>query len=1103
MTITTNRYLVTVFLSIAVLLFGYAGQAQTLSSLHNMQNGSEELYIDNGASLEGALAQVEKHYNVGILYASDSVEGLIIEQGGTLSSNVEKALTKLLTGTNLRFKSLNPKTYGIYRDSNLREVLEEEIQQDISGTVTSADDGQPLPGVNIVVPNSTIGTTTDMDGNYSITVPDTASVLVFSSIGFQTQRVEIDDRSQIDVAMQPQVYQAGEELVVVGYGTQQKADVTGSVSTVSVDEVRKVPTANVQDALQGQVAGVQITPQSGAPGAQADVRIRGVGTLNNASPIYVVDGLILDDISFLNSNDVESIQVLKDASATAIYGVRGANGVIIITTNQGVRGETQVEFSSYAGVQNVQNKIDVTNAREYATLANELAANEGFSPLFDNPDQFGEGTDWQDVVFRPGAIQNYQLRASGGNENLTYSISGNYFNQEGIVRGSDFERLTLRLNNTYHLSDNINFGHNVALIYDDRTESAGGVVGAAYRTDPTISPLNEDGEFSDASARSSSGNPEASIFYNGRNDNYGYRTVGDAYFTVTFLDNFEFRSSFGLDLERNHSKNFVPEFEVSPTQRNEDSRITVGSDFNTNWLWENTLTYQEDFGDHGVTVLGGITAQEQKFENLGGSRINVPGSDDNLWYLTAGQEEGQTNFNSAFENSYYSYLARVNYEYKDRYLFTGSYRIDGSSRFTDENRWGYFPSVALGWVASEESFMENLNEISFLKFRASYGVIGNDKIGAYPTFVTVTANQLAVFGPDQSLNNGATITQIVNRDQIWEETEQLDIGMELNLFENKLQTEIDYYRRDTNGILVPVPIPFYTGVFNEPVVNAAEVRNDGFDFNISWRESRGEWGYSIGLVASTVNNEVLALGEGNEEILAGGLINEIGATTRTVVGGEIGAFWGYEAIGVFQTEQEIANSPTRGGEQPGDLIYKDQNGDGVINTDDRVEIGSPIADWIFGVNLDFNYRGFDLSMSFDGQAGHDIFNAKRAVRFGVENFETSRLDRWTGPGTSNTEPRVTNAGHNYLPSTHFLEDGDFLRLRNLQVGYTIPVTFANQIGVRNIRIYANASNVFTITDYSGFTPQIGGGNVLATSIDRFGGVYPVSSVYTGGIEISF
>ncbi|NBB76740.1 MAG: SusC/RagA family TonB-linked outer membrane protein, partial [Bacteroidetes bacterium] len=829
MKITTNRYLVTVFLSIAVLLFGYAGQAQTLSSLHNMQNGSEELYIDNGVSLEGALAQVEKHYNVGILYASDSVEGLTIEQGGTFSSNVEKALAKLLIGTNLQFKSLNPKTYGIYRDSNLREVLEEEIQQDISGTVTSADDGQPLPGVNIIVPNSTIGTTTDMDGSYSITVPDTTTVLVFSSIGFQTQSVEIDGRSQIDVAMQPQVYEAGEELVVVGYGTQQKADVTGSVSTVSVDEVRKVPTANVQDALQGQVAGVQITPQSGAPGAQADVRIRGVGTLNNASPIYVVDGLILDDISFLNTNDIESIQVLKDASATAIYGVRGANGVIIITTNQGVRGETQVEFSSYAGVQNVQNKIDVTNAREYATLANELAANEGFSPLFDNPDQFGEGTDWQDVVFRPGAIQNYQIRASGGNENLTYSISGNYFNQEGIVRGSDFERLTLRLNNTYHLADNINFGHNVALIYDDRINAAGGVVGAAYRTDPTIDPFTEDGEFTDASARSSSGNPEASIFYNGRNDDYGYRTVGDAYFTVTFLDNFEFRSSFGLDLERNQFRSFTPEFEVSPTQRNEESSVNVETEFLTNWLWENTLTYQEDFGDHGLTVLGGITAQEQQFEELGGSRINIPGSDKNLWYLSAGQEEGQLNFNTAQENSYYSYLARVNYEYKDRYLFTGSYRIDGSSRFTDENRWGYFPSVAVGWVASEESFMQNLDEISFLKFRASYGVIGNDKIGAYPTFVTVTRNNgtLAVFGEDQSINNGATITQIVNRDQIWEETEQLDIGMELNLFENKLQTEVDYYRRDTNGILVPVPIPFYTGVFNRPVVNAAEVRNDG------------------------------------------------------------------------------------------------------------------------------------------------------------------------------------------------------------------------------------------------------------------------------------
>lgn len=1102
MTSTTKRYLRIVSLFLTVLLIGNLGQAQTLGSLHNFENGSNQLSIDEGESLKNALVAVEQHYNVGILYRSDIVEGISIDKAATLPLNVEEALSTLLSETDLQYKSLNPKTYGIYQDVSAIQLPVDVLQQSISGTVTSADDGEPLPGVNITVPDTNLGTTTDMDGNYSIAVPDTVNVLVFSFIGFQTQQIQINDRTQIDVAMQTQVYEAGEEIVVVGYGTQQKGDLTGSVSTVSVDEVRKVPTANVQDALQGQVAGVQITPQSGAPGAQADVRIRGVGTLNNSSPIYVVDGLILDDISFLSPNDIESVQVLKDASATAIYGVRGANGVIIITTNQGAQGETQFELSSYAGVQQVQNKIDVTNANEYATLANELAENEGFDPLFDNPNQFGQGTDWQDVVFTPGAIQNYQLRASGGTENLTFSVSGNYFNQEGVVRGSDYERLTLRLNNTYNIADNVNFGHNVALIYYDQTDAAGGIVGAAYRTDPTIDPRNNEGEFTDASARSSSGNPSASIFYN-NNDNYGYRTVGDAYLNVTFLDNFEFRSSFGLDLERDHSKSFTPEFEVSPTQRNEDSRISVGTDFNTNWLWENTLTYQQDFEDHSVTLLGGITAQEQKFENLGGSRINVPASDDNLWYLTAGQEEGQTNFNSANENSYYSYLFRANYQYQDKYLFTGSYRIDGSSRFSEDNRWGYFPSVALGWVVSQESFMDDVGAISYLKLRGSYGIIGNDKIGAYPTYVTVTSNELAVFGPDQSLNNGATITQIVNRDQIWEETKQLDIGFELNLLDNRLQTEVDYYQRDTDGILVSVPIPLYTGVFNEPVVNAAEVRNTGFDFNVSWREVRGDWSYNIGVVASTVNNEVLSLGRGNEEIFAGGLVNEISATTRTVVGSEIGAFYGYEVDGVFQTEEEIASSPTRGVEVPGDLKYIDQNGDGVINTEDRVEIGSPIADWTFGVNLGVNYRAFDVSMNFDGQVGHDIFNAKKAVRFGVENFESSALDRWTGPGTSNSEPRITNAGHNYLPSEYFLEDGDFLRLRNLQIGYTLPVNLTNQIGVRNIRLYANATNVFTLTDYSGYTPQIGGGNVLATSIDRFGGVYPVASVYTGGIEVSF
>lgn len=976
-------------------------------------------------------------------------------------------------------------------------------QQRVQGTVTSADDGNPLPGVNITVKNTTIGTSTGSDGNYSLNVPDTSNVLVFSFIGFQTREVQINGRSRIDVALETQVYSPGEEIVVVGYGTQQKSDVTGAVSTVSVDEVKKIPTSNLQDALQGQVAGVQITPVSGAPGEeQPNVRIRGVGTLNNASPIYVVDGLILDDISFLNPNDIESVQVLKDASATAIYGVRGANGVIIVTTNQGTRGATQIEFSSYAGVQRVADKIDLTNANQYATLANELAANEGQPPFFSNPDQFGEGTDWQDVIFQPGAIQNYQLSASGGNENLAFSVSGNYFSQEGVVIGSDFERVTLRLNNTYFISDNVNFGHNVALTYFDRTDANGGLVGAAYKTDPTISPRNEDDDFSNASVRSSGGNPAASAFFT-NNDNFGYRTVGDAYITVDFSDNFVFKSSFGLDLQRDQFRDFTPVFFVSPTQQNTDSDIRVESEFRTNWLWENTLTYQQDFDDHSVTLLGGITAQEQKFEELGGRRINVPGSDDNLWYLNAGQEEGQLNFNGAEENAYFSYLFRANYQYEDRYLFTGSYRVDGSSRFREDNRLGYFPSVALGWIISEEPFFSDIQAVSYFKLRGSYGVIGNDKTVPYPTFVTLNTNELAVFGESENLNNGTTITQIVNQDQIWEETEQLDIGFELNLFNDRLQSEIDYYQRDTEGVLVSVPIPDYVGVTNDPVVNAAEVRNKGFDFNLSWRQSSGDWSYNIGVVASTVENEVLALGQGNEEIFSGGLVNEISSTTRTVVGGEIGAFYGYKVLGVFQTQQEIDNSPNRGGEVPGDLKYADTNGDGTITSDDRVPLGSPIPDWTFGLNLGANYKGFDLSLNFDGQAGNEIFNAKKAVRFGVENWETSALDRWTGPGTSNSEPRITSAGHNFLPSDRYVESADFFRLRNVQLGYNLPVGQLQQVGVRRIRVYASATNVFTITDYSGFSPQIGGGNVLATGIDRNRGVYPIASVYTGGIEISF
>lgn len=986
-------------------------------------------------------------------------------------------------------------------------------QQRVQGTVTSADDGNPLPGVNITVKNTTIGTSTGTNGNYSLNVPDTSNVLVFSFIGFQTREVQINGRSRIDVALETQVYSPGEEIVVVGYGTQQKSDLTGSVSSVDAEEISQIPTSNLQDALQGKVAGVQITPSSGRPGSQPDVRIRGVGTLNNASPLYVVDGMLLDDISFINSKNIESVQVLKDASATAIYGSRGANGVIIVTTKSGREGAPQVTANSYYGVQRINNKIEVANAREFATLVNESTLNsDPNSPVvFQNPDQFGEGFDWQDFIYNDQApIQNHQVTASGGSENFVYNISADYYKQDGAIRGSKFQRVSLRLNNEYFLSNFVNVGHNISFTFDDSKDEPGQIVNSALWADPTLTPRNEDGEFTNTNQNGGAGNPAASLFYN-ENDNFGFRAVGNAYIDINFLNYFSFRSSFGLDWDREEMTNFTPEFFVSPIQQNTQNRLRVEDEKRTNWLSENTLKYKRDLGDHGLDLLAGLTFQEFTSEDLGGSRTNLPSSDPALRFLGAGDEDSQTNFNGSFSWGIISYLFRANYNYDDRYLFTGTYRIDGSSRFSEKNRYGYFPSVAVGWRLSNEAFMQDVSYISNLKLRASWGRIGNDKIDTDAATPTVNSGLNAVFGEDENINSGATPTSLANTELKWEEAEQIDIGLELGLLESRLTAEVDWYRKETKDILTDPPIPGHVGA-PAPVVNAASVLNRGFDFNLGWQNSNRKFSYKIGFTGSTVHNEVLSLGQGKEEIFDGSVRN-LGNTTRTVVGQPIGAFYGFKVIGVFQTPEEIADSPTRSGQVvPGDIRLADINGfdengeltgqpDGVINDADRTFLGSPVPDFLFGVNFSASYKSFDFSLSLDGQTGNQVLSARKAIRgFRILNYEESFLDRWTGPGTSNSEPRVTEAGRNYV-TDRFLEDGDFLRLRNIQLGYTLPVNITSALTVKNIRLYANATNVLTFTGYSGYNPQIGGGDVTETGIDE--GVYPIASSYTFGIELSF
>ncbi|MEJ2677856.1 MAG: TonB-dependent receptor [Gemmatimonadota bacterium] len=973
-------------------------------------------------------------------------------------------------------------------------------QQRVTGTVKAADTGKPLPGSQVAVKGTSIGTLTAGDGAYQITAPSAQDTLVFTFIGYQRQEVPINGRSVVDVSM-PQQVLALQQIVVVGYGTQRRRDVTGAVSTVQGNQIQQTPTPSVSQTLQGKVAGVQVTPASGEPGSQAIIRIRGVGTLNNASPLYVVDGMMVDNISYLNPQNVQSVEVLKDASATAIYGSRGANGVIIITTKKGSPSKhTQWAAQAYVGTQKVLHEISLANAQQYATLANELAANTGVPPYFANPSSVGPGTNWQDAVFQSAPIQNYEVTASGGSDRVTYYLSGNFQRQAGVIPRSTYGRTTLRMNNDYQLSPSIEVGHNIAFT-NTSYHNPPNVVSTIYHADPTVPVYDSTGVFANANINgASAGNPVAAIHYT---NNTGDRNqlVGNLYGDATFLTNFDFRSNFGLSYERQDFRGFVPVYTVSPTQQNPTSQVNVNMLRTNSWLWENTLTYNYDTGQNHLKVLGGITAQSFYTDLLGGGRTNVAGSSKNLWYLNAGAATGQTNSESASNWKMLSYLFRANYTYHDKYMFTGSLRIDGSSRFGANNRYGYFPSLAVGWDLAQEPFMQDMKSISAFKLRASWGRTGNDKIGAYPAVATIAGNLNAVFGEPQALQYGAAPINLANPDVKWEQTTQTDVGLDMAFLQGRIEATVDYYNRLTDGILVQVPIPLYVGANSDPTVNAAKVLNDGLEGTVNWTQEVGDVKLQIGVNASTLRNKVKALGQGQDQILAGGLPNEVAFTTRTVPGHPVGEFWGYKVIGVIQDSAELNSVPILAGEAPGDLRFADTNGDGVITDADKTFLGSSIPSVVYGFNIGATWKAFDLSANFSGQAGNKIFNAKKGIRFGVDNFETSYLNAWTPSHHSTTEPRVTNAGANYKASSRFIESGSYLALQSAQLGYHLPQSLTSRLGVQTARLYVAGQNLFISTPYSGYSPFITSSNVIANGIDLGG--YPTARTVTVGLNVTF
>ncbi len=964
-----------------------------------------------------------------------------------------------------------------------------------SGLVKGEDLDEPLIGVNILNLDDNTGTLSDLNGQFEIEALPGQRIQL-SYIGYTTLLIELSEDTNLNLILQTDA-EVLDEVVVIGYGTIKKSDLTGSVSKVKAEEIIKVPSANPLQSLQGKVAGLSITSTSGDPGANPVVRLRGVTTLNDNNPIAVIDGVITDvsAISLLNANDIESVEVLKDASASAIYGSRGAAGVIIVTTKRGVEGRNQVQFSIEQSIESAANKIEVMNGREFATYLNLIEPG-----TFNNLDALPD-VNWLDLLLKNNApMTNANFSIGGASDKSNFYFGLGYFRQDGILPKSALERLTTKINSEYKVSNNIDLGLNLSVLLSDKL-NAPGVINTALRAWPINVPYLDDGI---TFAEVNGGNPLAAVAFT--NSNTGaLRGLGNLYTNINLLKFFRFKSSIQFDLTESKSRSFSPVYFVGPLQQNEDNDLSYNTSNNSSLIWENTLNYSQSLNKHSINALVGYTAQDIRSEFLTGRTEGLLREDPLFWYLDAGLDEFERVSNNFSRSTLLSYLGRVNYTYDSRYLFTASLRRDGSSKFGPNNKYGNFPSLAVGWNISNESFFEDIDLINRLKLRASWGIIGNERINGNAQYALITPGVNGVFGINENIQAGATFSGGGNPDLKWEETRQSNIGIDMGVWEDKVILEVDYYRKNTKDILVALEPIGYTGIgsFRSIFFNAANVVNEGFEWNLSYRENLGPINLQVSFLGTTINNLVTDIGQGlgADSLLVGGDLGNGQQVSRTAVGFPIGFFYGYEVEGVFQNQSEIENSATLFGQGPGDLRYKDLNGDGKIDGNDRTIIGSSIPDFIFGFSLNLAYKNVSLSTDFQGQTGNEIYNGKQAIRFTTLNYEDKYNNYWTGEGSTNTDPRPSLGGPNFQPSSYFIEDGSFLRLRTLTLNYDLPSKFIQKVKMLGGSVYLRASNLFTMTSYSGFSPEIGASSAIDGAIDR--GVYPITRIFSLGININF
>jgi len=985
-------------------------------------------------------------------------------------------------------------------------------QTTITGKVT--DDTGGLPGVTVLLKGTSNGTSTDPTGNYSLNVADASGTLVVSFIGYQTQEVAINNRTTINIKLATDA-KALEEVVVVGYGTQKKSDLTSAISQISAKEIEAEPIVQVGQALQGKVAGLQVSQNSGSPGSGLMVRIRGASTVNNSQPLYVIDGNPNANPIDIVPDQIESIQVLKSASAAAIYGAQGANGVILITTKQGKTGKPQFDISFTQGLQQVRKLMPLTNAREYAELYNEGLRNAGQAPLYSDPASLGEGTNWQKEMFRVAPMTELQVSASGGNEASKFYFSSGYTRQEGIIKGSDFDRLNLRVNSSHQVNKIIKVGENLSVSYA-RYNSIGefnfaSMLGNTLTANPLIPVRMPDGSWGNDPNSLNSANPAAAISFN---NNKSIRPVmnGNVYTDITPLTGLIFRSQFNFNLGYQEREVFVPFYEINALNRNLVANLTQVNNTFREWNWANTVTYTKSLGAHNFDLLAGVTAQEnvsRYTEAYAAGLPNAATESSSLRYLDLATQGARVNGNAG-EWGLLSYLGRINYNYGDRYFTTINFRADGSSRFGANNKFGYFPSFSLGWKVSSENFLKDQSWVNTLMIRGGWGALGNqNSLPNYAFASLVTPNMNYAFGENQAVIRGQAPIGMGNPDLKWESTKETNVGFDFTGFNGRITASFDFYNKLTSDMLLRVPVVQSSGIQTAPFVNGGNVRNRGYELSLGYANTTpGGFYFSVSGNITQNRNKILELSNNGSALFTWvDFVQNIGITQ---VGGPIAAYYGYKTDGIFQSQEEVDNHAFQSaGTRPGDFRFQDTNGDGTITALDQTVIGDPWPKMMYGFNTDLEYKNFDFRMNIQGVYGNQIFSAWKFRLMGANffNYHEEALNRWTGPGTSNEVPRlITNdPNNNFRSSDFYLEDGSYLRVKNVQIGYKVP---QNLVNIRNLRVFASITNALTFSKYIGMDPEIGtdnnntsdtANNPLFIGIDEAN--YPQPRIYTVGFNI--